>query len=489
LPYIADLEKEGIPTVLIDLAEETVKVKHDAIIYGVPEVRIVEASRTAPGPEDVDRILPMIISALTKPLTAKEKKSGTWAPEQPRVLFEGTLEEADKFYAQTRNIPMILNAPFSLYTDGLPVIIPTEERVKEMLTGTHHAPDELISLQRDLKPSARETALGVGNPSMPETFRKKGDIVRFMPMYRTATVEQVAVNAVMAGCRPEYFPVVLAIAESDGGTGDGRGGGGSFIASGPIVNEIGMNVSYGRGSIGNPPNKTIGRVGALMWRNLGGYEETVSTIMTYGGGGNALLRGEYAEGLPPGWRGLNEELGFKKTDSIIMAGGGGPGGGGGGQFWMPGVYRALQKSGHGAIARWLGVKGIPGPHNFLDYLLDGMWATREGGVSLVMIPSMAMDLYNVGFKTKDSIYEYIYKKSFEPVKKYRMRGMPDFSTNGWMGIERTSGKHWKELADDYMVPVCPDPWANCVILAHGEETVLDRGGGGHGQAFSVDAWR
>src|SRR3970282_1987339 len=100
-------------------------------------------------------------------------------------------------------------------------------------------------------------------------------------MCRRATVEQVAVNAVMAGCKPEYFPVVLAIAESGGGTGDGRGDGGSFVVSGPIVKELGINVSYGRGSIGNPPNKTIGRVGALLWRNLGGYKETVSTIKDY----------------------------------------------------------------------------------------------------------------------------------------------------------------------------------------------------------------
>jgi hypothetical protein len=391
LPYLAELEKDGIPTVLIDLAEETTKVRHDATVYGVPELRVIEASRTLPGPEDVDNWLDPLVKSLTKPLTAKEKKSGMWAPEQPRILFEGTLEDAEKFYQQTEKIPGILNAPFAMYTDGLPVVIPTEERVKEMLAGTSHRPDELIALQRDMRPTAREGALGVGNPSMPEFYRKKGDVVRFMPMSRTATVEQVAVNAVMSGCKPEYFPTVLAIAESGGGTGDGRGGGGSFVVSGPIVEELGINVSYGRGSIGNPPNKTIGRVGALLWRNLGGYKETVSTIMTYGGGGAALLHGEYAKGLPPGWKGLNEELGFKKSESILMAGGGG-GGQGGGQFWMPGVYRAFQKSGHGAIARWLNVKGIPGPHNFLDYFLDGMWATREGGVTMVMIPSMAKDL-------------------------------------------------------------------------------------------------
>jgi len=332
--------------------------------------------------------------------------------------------------------------------------------------------------------------MGAGPASAVERAinRKKGDVIEFMPMYRTATVEQVAVNAVMAGCKPEYFPVVLAIAESGGGTGDGRGGGGSFVISGPIYKEIGMNVSYGRFSSMNPPNKTIARVGGLLWRNLGGYKEMVSTIMTYGAPGmnGGFIYAEYAEGLPPGWKGLNEELGFRKDESILMGAGAG---GGGGQFWMPGVYRSLQKSGHGAIARWLDVKGKPGPHNFLDYLCDGMWATREGGVTLVMVPTMAMDLYKLGFKSKDEVYEYIYKKSFEPVKRYRMRGAPDFATNGWRGIEKTSGKPWLELDPDYMVPVWPEPRSNCIIIAHGEETVLDRMGGGHGPGYSIDAWR
>ena len=481
MPYLAELEKAGIPTILIDLAEETAKVKHDALIYGVPEMRLVEASRTLAGPIDVDNIIGDVIGGLVSPLTDKEQESGRWEPEEPRILFEGTLDKAQEFYQQTEKIPGILDAPFSMYTDGLPIIIPTEEKVREMLAGTSHKPDELIALQRDVEVTGMG-ALGGG------FTKKKGDLVKFMPMGRTATVEQVAVNAVMAGCKPEYFPVVLAIAESGGGTGDGRGGGGSFVVSGPIYKELGMNVSYGRFSIGNPPNKAIGRVGSLLWRNLGGYKETVSTIMTYGSPSTngGFIYAEYAEGLPDGWKGLNEENSFRKDESIIMPTGSGAGGG---QFWMPGVYRALQKSGHGAIARWLDVKGIPGPHNFLDYLCDGMWATREGGVTLVMVPSIAQDLRDVGFESKDQIYEYIYKLSFEPVKKYRMRGGPDFFTNGWMGIEKTSGKHWKELDDDYMVPVCPEPSSNCIIIVDGEETVLDRFQGGHGNAYSIDDWR
>ena len=95
------MEAAGIPTVLIDLAEETNKVKHDALVYGVPGLRYVEASRTMHGVPDVDRILPSVMDALVRPLTDEEKKYGTWAPKEPRILFEGTLEEAEEFYNQT----------------------------------------------------------------------------------------------------------------------------------------------------------------------------------------------------------------------------------------------------------------------------------------------------------------------------------------------------------------------------------------------------
>ncbi len=59
----------------------------------------------------------------------------------------------------------------------------------------------------------------------------------------------------------------------------------------------------------------------------------------------------------------------------------------------------------------------------------------EGGFTLVPVPRMTQDMYDYGFKSKDEIYEYIWKKSFEPVKDYRMRGRPDYRTNGWMAFQ------------------------------------------------------
>ena len=150
MPYLADLEKEGIPTVLINFTEETGKVKHDSILYGIPELRYVEASRNSVGGiSEADLLAEPILDALTRPLSGDETGSGVWAPRETRILFEGTLEEADEVYNQVENLPGILNAPFSMYTDGLPVVIPTEERVAAMLKGTSHRGSEVITLQRD----------------------------------------------------------------------------------------------------------------------------------------------------------------------------------------------------------------------------------------------------------------------------------------------------------------------------------------------------
>jgi hypothetical protein len=115
-------------------------------------------------------------------LTEKEKEKGMWNPPQPRVLFQGTLDEAEAFYHQTKWISHPVNAPLAVYTDGFPVRIPTEERVREMLKGTSRRPEEVLTVQADVT-----SAMG--------DVRKKGDLLRFQPLKKTATVEKVAINA------------------------------------------------------------------------------------------------------------------------------------------------------------------------------------------------------------------------------------------------------------------------------------------------------
>ncbi len=493
MPYITDLEKAGIPTVLVDLEDQASMVKDWALMYGVPNIRTLHASRTAPGEVDADALVGPIMDALTRPLTAKEKERGRWdPPNQQRVLFEGTLEEAEEFYNKAEFIGHPVNAPIAVYTDGFPVRIPTEERVQEMLKGTSHKPEEVIAYQSDRKRRfgyLSSSRFGGGEVIQ----RKKGEEVLFSPMYFTATVEKVAINAVMAGCKPEYLPVVLAIAESGCPISTTHSLGQAVCVSGPIVKEIGMNTGCGALGGGNPANSTIGRTFELMARNLGGAIPGVNRMSTlsspFSDGGTCFA--ENADGLPPGWEGLNEEYGYKKNESVIVVWGGAHGIEH--QGFRPGGYRSLQRSGHGGLARRLNVKGTPGPHNWLEYLLPRLWACREGGYTFVMVPEMALHLQEYGFKTKKEVYEWLWKKSFEPLKDYRLRSGPDVETNGWMGIEPVSGKHWKELPDDYMVPAAGyDPMSNCIIVAGGDEEASEQMGGreaGSNSVYNVDAWR
>jgi len=475
LPYITRIEKAGIPTVVVDLEDQHNMIEQVSLQYGVPKLRYLAASRTLHGEKDVDNFIEPMLDALVRPLTDEEKEEGMYSPPAQRILFEGTLEEAEKVYQQTKYIPHPMNAPVAIYTDGLPIVIPTEERVAEMLKSTSHKPDEVITYQSD-------------------RAGKKGGVVRFMPMEKTATVEKVAVNAVMAGCKPEHLPAVLAIAESGCGTGTTTFWGQWVCVSGPYAKEIGMNCGVGMLDPGSPANMPIGRAYQLMAINLGGAVPGVNRMNSIGSpfnsGGTCFA--ENADGLPPGWKGLNEEYGFNKDESIILV----MNSGGyiiGNQF-SPGGYRAFQKSGHGGMARRMDVKGVPGPHNWLEYLVPQLWAGREGGYTFIMVPEMAQHLYDIGFKSKDEVYEWLWEKSKEPLKQYRLRSWPDEGTNGWLGIERTSGKRWKELPEDYMVPVVDSPTDNCIIIGGGDEEVCQQLCGRRGQlglapVYSIDAWR
>jgi hypothetical protein len=237
---------------------------------------------------------------------------------------------------------------------------------------------------------------------------------------------------------------------------------------------------------GNPANRSLGRAAELMWRNLGGNIPNVTNCGVWGNALNNVFP-ENDDALPEGWATLREEYDFKKDESCIVPMQMG--------FsirnteFMPGGYREFQKSGHGGIARRLGVKGIPGPHNFIEYMVKSLWADGEGGKTFFLLPEMARDLQAYGFKTKDDLYEWLYKKSFMPMKEYRTHQAPDVWTNAWKGIEPTSGKPYKELPEDYMVAACADPFLNCAIVTGGgEEMALWTGGRGK-ESFSIDNWR
>ena len=132
------------------------------------------------------------------------------------------------------------------WTDGLPVVPPTEARVLAMLKGTHRAPDDVVAVvPPDLVP---------------------------------CTVEKVAINAVLAGCLPEHLPVVLAAVEAactdafniHGVLATTFPTGPVLVVNGPVRKAIGMNSGGNALGQGNRANATIGRALQLVVRNVGG---------------------------------------------------------------------------------------------------------------------------------------------------------------------------------------------------------------------------
>ena len=143
------------------------------------------------------------------------------------------------------------------WTDGLPVVPATEERVVEFLAAAGRAPSDVIGV-----------------------VPTRGRVI---------TAEKVAINAVLAGCRPEYLPVVIAGLEAactdtfnaHGVMATTKGASPAMVVNGPIRDRIGMNARLGALGQGNRANATIGRALRLVLRNVGGAEPGGTEPVSY----------------------------------------------------------------------------------------------------------------------------------------------------------------------------------------------------------------
>jgi peroxiredoxin len=238
-------------------------------------------------------------------------------------------------------------------TDGLPVVPPAPERVLRMLRGTRRNSQEVIG-------------------ACP-------------PNYAPLTIEKIAINAVMAGCKPEYLPVVIAASEvictpefdTHGILATTYGATPIIVVNGPIRKRIGMNMGINVFGQGNRPNATIGRAIKLIIRNVGGGRPGEIERAAFGSSSKyTCCFPEFEEKSP--WEALHVERGFQPGDSVVTC------------FGLEGgpcqiadqtsrTARALVGSiGLGVEASW-----HPKTHNFGDILLvispehvDTIWHDR-----------------------------------------------------------------------------------------------------------------
>jgi hypothetical protein len=299
-------------------------------------------------------VMQEVIEGLTGTLVVPETAGDTrFERSTPRLVAPATEERLHALFQENR------------WTDQLPIVLPTEARVAEMLAHTQRAPDEVVGR---MQPTAN----------------------RGLWEY---TVEKVAVNAVMAGARPEYFPVILAVAASGVSARGSTSSSGAAMAviNGPIRAEIGMNCGIGAMGPYNHANATIGRAYGLLSQNLQGGSVIGETYM--GSQGNVW---NYAATFPENeerspWEPLHLQRGYKPTDSTVT------------------VY----------LGGWYTLSAY-GPRETWQERFRHMLAACEpfSAPMLVMDPIVAHDFVKLGFGSKQKLIDWCAENSRVPAREY-----------------------------------------------------------------------
>jgi hypothetical protein len=281
-----------------------------------------------------------VIEALTRPETDDEKAPEVQSISRPRRLEPHTEDDLRGLFLE------------SGWTDGLPIVLPTEERVEEILKGTSHAPDEIIG-------------------EMSITDSEKG---------LEYTIEKIAVNAVMAGARPEHLPVILAIASTrepafpSSTTSFGR----MLAVNGPIRHEISMNAGVGALSPFNEANAVIGRAWTLMSINLGNARVGETFLGSQGNNlnYNNMCLAENEERSV--WEPFHVQKGFERDESVVS------------------LFRGW------SVINSMGAINHRPPHEETLMLLKAFCALRSGA-TLILDPLVAKHLKEIlGFNTKQA---------------------------------------------------------------------------------------
>ncbi len=278
-------EYEGLPSVMIAAPGFTDQAKSAARAAGVPIPRVAEypgafsAHSKEELLENTRKVLwPQIKKALTAPLSDKEqvkeekgKKNG--------IVFTGSMEEVNAHFAEKG------------WTDGLPVIPPTQAAVAEFLKFTDRAEDEVVAT--------------------------------VAPAQREVTVRQVAVNGVMAGCPPEYMPILVALTEAMT-NGDFRRTLASTHAwtpfcwvNGPIARQLGID--HEQGEISNQRNAVIGRFLNLAMLNFGGYYIKENRMGTFGYLMPWCMAEDEKAAVRLGWRPYHMQQGYALNENTVTA--------------------------------------------------------------------------------------------------------------------------------------------------------------------------
>jgi hypothetical protein len=300
-----------------------------------------------------------VIDALTQPLTAEESKTGTVTPAVGPATFVDTADNLQQYYIDNG------------MTDFMQIALPTQEKVDAILKGTSHHRDEVVGKMSPARGSYPEWSYTVG---------------------------QLAINAVMAGALPEYFPIILAIAATEltALSSSTNSFAVAAVINGPIRDKLNMN--YGIGAMGpfSQPNAAIGRAWTMLSRNLGNSGVPGQTYLgTFGNGVNYnnLILPENEKASP--WAPFHVQKGFKAEENVVS------------------VFVGFSIS-QGQAGIGLGVKPVPLYHEAISYNMIPFGPLF--GALTVCDPLVAQGLVELGYDTKEKLADWLQKNSKISVK-------------------------------------------------------------------------
>jgi hypothetical protein len=400
------LEQRGVPTATVCSSAFYRAARSQAAGRGMgalPIVEIPHPMHTAPAEvvrQRAEAAVDDLVAALTRRCEVAGEQSARRLPDQVEVP-ESPDGLQEFFFANG-------------WSDGLPVVPPTHEAVRAMLAAAGRDPQEPI-----------------------------GPIP---PRMRTASIEKLAVNAVMAGCRPEYFPVVLAAIEAAleddcrlyGIQTATNNTSPLIIVNGPVVARLGLNAAGNVFGQGCRANATIGRALQLVLRNVGGDLPGETDMATQGQPGKFTFCIAENEHESP-WMPFHVERGFNREDSAVTVIGASPG---------HNVFTYGCETGNEIMEHLTGAMTALGHNNVIF----------PTGPLIVFGPEHANVLARDGYD-KEAIRQHLFRHARIPLSRFGERTV--------RGLKHRRSRWFAEVGDADHIGVADHPSHISIVVAGG----------------------
>jgi hypothetical protein len=369
-----------------------------------------------------------IVGHLTRPLNDEEQVTGTYERTRNRLIGPMTRDGIQQYFDDR------------FWTDQLPIVMPTEERVAAMLAATSHDPDEVLG--------------GMRVTGTREAWEY--------------TVETVAINAVMAGARPEYFPAILAIASTgtNARSSSTSSMAGMAVFNGPIVDELLINSGTGALGLYDNASALIGRAWGLLSGNVPGGSVPGHTYMGVQGNPMSSVPFVFAEnedGLPEGWDPLHVQKGFDIGQSVVS------------------TFSGCQSQNTMMVLRdedWEWV---------LKRFIGGIGSPQREAKTLLIDPAVTAPLLRFGFDTKEKLIEWIEANVTTPKAHY---WLDQEVINYKLGPARSGQEPyatWLDLPDDAPIPYLRR--VEVVVVGGSGNIRWSANECGYSRSATIDDWR